>query len=162
MWIRSGLIERRSDLPVVWSWNSIGCNAKRRAGSRFRKYLVCSAITSSNSHALPSGTEIQLIDPVHFVATKLEAFDGRGDNDFVMSHDLEDVVCVLDGRPELEDEVADAAQEIGIYVRRRLRDFMDNPLFIESLPGHLPGDAGSQARLPILIEKLKRLVALVS
>ena len=48
-----------------------------------------SAVASAVSHRLPSGTEIQLIDPAHFVATKLEAFDGRGDNDFVMSHDLE-------------------------------------------------------------------------
>lgn len=29
-----------------------------------------------------------------------------------MSHDLEDVVCVLDRRPELEDEIANSAQEI--------------------------------------------------
>ena len=56
-----------------------------------------------------------------------------------MSHDLEDVVCVLDGRPELEDEVADATREIRNYVCARVRDFMDNPQFIESLPGHLPG-----------------------
>ena len=121
-----------------------------------------SAIVSSRSYALPSGTEIRLIDPVHFLATKLEAHEGRGDHDFVMSHDLEDVVCVLDGRPELEDEIADSEEEIRSYVCNRLRDFMDNPLFIESLPGHLPGDAGSQARLPMLTEKLQRLAALIS
>jgi hypothetical protein len=67
-----------------------------------------SAITSSRSYNLPSGTGIQLVDPVHFIATKFESFAGRGDDDFVMSHDLEDVVCVLDGRPELEDEIAAA------------------------------------------------------
>lgn len=66
------------------------------------------AVTSAASYELPSGTRIQLIDPVHFVATKLEAFDGRGNNDFVMSHDLEDVICVLDGRPELENEITNS------------------------------------------------------
>ena len=50
-----------------------------------------SAIVSSRSYALPSGTEIRLIDPVHFLATKLEAHEGRGDHDFVMSHDL--LIC---------------------------------------------------------------------
>lgn len=79
-----------------------------------------------------------------------------------MSHDLEDLVCVLDGRPELEDEIADSGEEIRGYVCNRVRDLMDDPLFIEALPGHLPGDAGSQARLPMLTEKLRRLAALVS
>ena len=79
-----------------------------------------------------------------------------------MSHDLEDIVCVLDGRAELEEEIADAAQEIRNYVCARILDLMDNPQFIESLPGHLPGDAGSQSRLPMLIEKLHKLAALDS
>jgi len=116
-----------------------------------------SAIKSATPYDLQSGATIRLIDPVHFLATKLEAFAGRGENDFVMSHDLEDVVCVLDGRPELEDEIAYSAQEIKDYVCNRLRAFMDDPLFLEALPGHLPGDAGSQARLPVLIAKLERL-----
>ncbi len=33
------------------------------------------AVASASRYELPSGSEIQLIDPVHFVATKLEAFD---------------------------------------------------------------------------------------
>ena len=78
-----------------------------------------------------------------------------------MSHDLEDVVCVLDGRPELEDEIMNAEDKIRDYVCHRLRDFVDDSLFVESLAGHLPGDAGSQARLPVLIDKLRRLAKLV-
>jgi hypothetical protein len=36
-----------------------------------------------------------------FVATKFEAFHGRGNNDHLASHDLEDIITVVDGRPEL-------------------------------------------------------------
>lgn len=120
------------------------------------------AVNSATPFDLPSGTTIRLIDPVHFVATKLEAFSGRGENDYVLSHDLEDIVCVLDGRPELEDELADSGREIRDYLRNRLRGLVDDPRFIEALPGHLPGDAGSQARLPMLVEKLRRLAAPIS
>ena len=123
----------------------------------FGNVWYASAVAFSVRHRLPSGKEIRLIDPVHFVATKLEAFDGRGDNDFVMSHDLEDVICVLDGRPELEDEITDAMRELRDYVCNRIRDLVNTRQFVESLPGHLPGDAGSQARLPMLMEKLARL-----
>lgn len=116
-----------------------------------------SAISSSVPYRLPGGTQIRLIDPVHFIATKLEAFAGRGDDDFVLSHDLEDVICVLDGRPELEKEIVDSAQEIRIYIGEKLQDFLADANFLDALPGHLPGDAGSQARLPALTRRLERL-----
>lgn len=47
--------------------------------------------------------EIRVITAPYFLATKLEAFHGRGRNNF-SSHDLEDIVAVIDGRPELVDE----------------------------------------------------------
>lgn len=126
----------------------------------FGNIWYASAIASACSYELPSGIKIRLIDPVHFIATKLEAFDSRGDNDFVMSHDLEDVVCVLDGRSELEGEISDAEQKIKDYICHRLRNLVNASQFIESLTGHLPGDAGSQARLPMLLDKLRRLTKL--
>ena len=110
-----------------------------------------SAIISSRSYELPGGAQIRLIDPVHFLATKLEAHAGRGDHDFVMSHDLEDLVCVLDGTPELEDEIEGAAGDVREYVCSRVRDLLKDARFRETLAGHLPGDPGSQARLPNLV-----------
>ena len=31
--------------------------------------------------------------------------------------------------------------------------------FVTALPGHLPGDSASQARMPLLIERIKQIVA---
>ncbi|MBU4563904.1 MAG: hypothetical protein KMY53_09440 [Desulfarculus sp.] len=53
-----------------------------------------------------AGLEIKVISAPCFLATKLEAFDGRGERDFMASHDLEDLVAVVDGREELAEEVA--------------------------------------------------------
>ncbi len=36
--------------------------------------------------------------------TKLEAFRGRGQGNFLFSHDLEDLMAVVDGRASLLDE----------------------------------------------------------
>lgn len=44
--------------------------------------------------------KIKLIAAPYFLGTKLEAFHGRGQFDY-RSCDLEDVVAVLDGRPEI-------------------------------------------------------------
>jgi len=50
------------------------------------------------------GHEIRIITAPYFLGTKLEAFHGRGKNDF-RTRDLEDIVTLIDGRPELADEV---------------------------------------------------------
>jgi hypothetical protein len=117
------------------------------------------AIETARTLTLPSGTSINVIDAMHFLATKLVAFDGRGDKDYVMSHDLEDAICVLDGRPELEEEIEGAAGEVREYVCSRLRDLLKDTQFREALAGHLPGDTGSQARLLKLVARLERLAA---
>lgn len=57
------------------------------------------AVTTAQTVRLPSGREIKLIDAPTFIATKLEAFKGRGMGDFLVSHDIEDIITVVDGRP---------------------------------------------------------------
>lgn len=59
--------------------------------------------------------EIRLITAPYFLATKLEAFRGRGRNDF-RSHDLEDIVTVIDGRPETVEEVRHARADLQKYL----------------------------------------------
>ena len=49
------------------------------------------ALATSVQVALPSRRPIRLIAAPVFLATKLEAFDGRGNSDFLFSHDLEDI-----------------------------------------------------------------------
>jgi predicted nucleotidyltransferase len=58
---------------------------------------------------LPSGRNIRLISPPAFLGTKFEAFHGRGAGDFLASHDLEDIITVVDGRPELTTEIRQAS-----------------------------------------------------
>lgn len=59
---------------------------------------------------------IRAISPVYFLATTLEAFRGRGRGDFANSHDLEDAITVIDGRPEIADEVRAAETDVRRYL----------------------------------------------
>jgi len=120
------------------------------------------AVRTANGAKLPSGRVIQLIAPPAFIGTKLEAFDGRGRGDFLSSHDIEDIITVVDGRAELVDEVGSATAVLRAYIAMRINRFLQNPKFVEALPGHLPGDAASQARLPIIIDRLRQIAALDS
>ena len=42
-----------------------------------------------------AGSEVRIVTPVYVVATKLEAFQGRGSSDVTASHDLEDILTVV-------------------------------------------------------------------
>jgi predicted nucleotidyltransferase len=118
------------------------------------------ALQTAQPAILPTGTVIRLVPAPVFLATKLEAFSGRGNNDYLFSHDLGDLVSVLDGRDALIDECRASPQELRAYLSERFTGLLTSPAFIESLPGHLPGDAASQERAPELEEKLRRLAQL--
>ncbi len=55
-----------------------------------------------------AGLHVQVITPVYLIATKFEAFHERGGGEVVSSHDVEDIIAVIDGRTELVDEVRSA------------------------------------------------------
>ena len=102
--------------------------------------------------------EIRFITAPYFVATKLEAFRGRGKSDFRMSHDLEDIVTVIDGRPELLNEVRVTSAELQKYLSDKFRELLSNRDFLEALPGNLLPDAASQQRLGLVVQRLRQLV----
>lgn len=108
--------------------------------------------------ALPSGKRIRMVTASYFLATKLAAFDGRGKGDYVMSHDMEDFVAVLDGRPEIVNEVERADEALRKHLRTRFAGLLRDRDFAAALPGHLPGDAASQARAPLVIERITEIV----
>ncbi len=41
-----------------------------------------------------------------------------------------------------------------------IKGFLETPDFLDALPGHLLPDAASQARLPVLLQRLRELAAL--
>lgn len=118
------------------------------------------ALDSASPTTLPSGTPIRLITAPAFIATKLEAFDGRGRGDYLFSHDLGDAIALIDGRDTLLAECHASPADLRTYLAHRWSALLHNPAFLEALPGHLPGDAASQDRLPDLLDKLERLARL--
>lgn len=118
------------------------------------------ALATAQAVSLPSGLSIRLVAAPVFVATKLEAFAGRGRGEFLLSHDLEDLLAVIDGRASLVDEGRACAPELRSYLGGRFSELLATGAFVEALAGHLPGDAASQERLPELLDKLRQIAEL--
>lgn len=115
------------------------------------------AVETAREIALPSGQPIRLIHAPLFIATKLEAFKGRGNAGYLMSHDLEDIMTVVDGRVELIEETRSMPKDLLRYLSDEFTQLINAPAFMEALPGHLPGDIASQQRLPELLNRLRAL-----
>ena len=101
-----------------------------------------------------------MIAPPLFVATKLEAFEDRGNSDYLESHDLEDVLSVVDGRPELLDEIAHSNLDLRSYVEGVIGRLMADEGFINALPG-LILEGSPAVRLPIVIDRLSKIARVI-
>lgn len=120
----------------------------------FSNRWYAEALAQAERVTLPSGAQISVVSALHFIATKLEAFAGRGGGDY-MSHDLEDIVAVVDGRPEIVEELAAHASDMTAYIREAIRTLVEDQDFLDALPGFLPGDRASQERRPMLENRLR-------
>jgi predicted nucleotidyltransferase len=120
-----------------------------------------SARESATWHPIGGGPthRIRVVDAPHFVATKLEAFRGRAGGDFY-HHDMEDALAVVDGRAELLDELKASPESVRIFVAQQFQLLLGDDAFREAIPGHLPGDRASQARAPIVEERLAAVASL--
>jgi hypothetical protein len=118
------------------------------------------ALDSAVVHDLEPDLRVRVVTAVYFCATKLEAFAGRGKNDYQSSHDLEDLMAVVDGRTELVEEIRAGAQDVRVYLATEIRKLLATREFHDALPGYLLPDKVSQARVSILLERLKKIAAL--
>lgn len=96
-------------------------------------------IRTAQSARIASDLVIQTVTPPIFLATKLAAFEGRGEGDLLGSHDIEDVVNVVASRPEIVDEVAHEAPDLRHWIGTRVREHLiDNPDAEDAIIGNLP------------------------
>ena len=115
------------------------------------------AAESAGLVQLSSGQSIRLVTAPYFLITKLEAFDGRGGGDYQASHDMEDIIAVLDGRSAIADEVKQAESELTKELSVRFQRLLQDSRFVESVSGHMPTDAISQARVVTVLEIMKSI-----
>ena len=115
------------------------------------------AVQTAQEVALPAGMIIRLISAPAFLATKFEAFLDRGRGDVLGSHDLEDIVNVMDGRPELVAEVASAAPEVRRYLAAQCSALLAMPGFMNALPGMVFPDESLAERVKLLALRFEHI-----
>jgi hypothetical protein len=108
---------------------------------------------------LPSAATIRAASPGYLLATKVEALNGRGHEDFLGSRDFGDMIALIDGREELVTEVQQAEPELRAYLAGELGRLRVHPRFREGVFGALRADFASQARAEAaVLPRLEQLI----
>lgn len=89
-------------------------------------------------YQLPDGTSIHILPAPYFLATKLEAYSSRGQTDWMLSRDLEDIVAIFNGRPELPAELAATEAPLRPFLREALTQLFLQGEGATRIGGHLP------------------------
>ncbi|HBD7093963.1 TPA: hypothetical protein KLD23_003167 [Legionella pneumophila] len=121
----------------------------------YKDALTCSIIQN-----LSDSIRIKVISAPYFLATKLEAFKGRGNQDFLLSHDLEDIISLVDGRSEIVEDVSQASQSVRQYLSQQFALLMNNENFLQALPGHLNYSNEIFVREKIVKERINAIIDL--
>ena len=117
------------------------------------------AMEKKISYSLTDNINIYSVSAPYFLATKFEAFKGRGKGDYLASHDLEDIIAVIDGRRELVAEVLSSPANLRSYLAKEMGLLINNAQFLAALPGHLR-DYGNivYERTEVIIKRLRAMV----
>lgn len=74
------------------------------------------SMKNTSNFTLPSNTKIKILDPCYFLATKFEAYAGRGNDDPMSSKDIEDILNVIAGRSTIIEEIYNSSNDIQNYL----------------------------------------------
>ena len=119
------------------------------------------AMEHATIQKISSNLKVRVVTAPYFLATKLEAFKTRGKNDFLGSHDFEDIITVIDGRAEIVNELSTIDVELKSYLKKTLSDMLQNDQFSIALPGHLDYGPVATNRSEIVLERIKSMISLL-
>lgn len=95
------------------------------------------ALLNVQPHPLSENITINILAPAYFIATKLEAYLGRGNNNPMESHDMEDIINLVDGRETLANEIETADTEVRNYIAQQFHSLLQHSDFEYAVQGNL-------------------------
>jgi hypothetical protein len=100
--------------------------------------------------------EIYILSAPCYLATKFEAFNNRG-KDYRSSHDMEDIINILDNRINIVEEIAKDDTRIEHFIKEQLQNIINNGSMQEVLMAHIHPLIIVE-RLSIVEEKISQIL----
>jgi len=105
---------------------------------------------------LENDLSINILPLTFFLASKFEAFHSRGGTDPRTSHDLEDIIYLLDNRLDLSSSILSSPNKVQSYLRSEFSSLISHSMD-ETVLSHM-NPFSRKERYLMLIEKLKSIL----
>lgn len=115
------------------------------------------ALATAQAYEMDNGVVIRLVTPCYFLATKFDAYKGRGNGDLLTSRDMEDILNLVDGREELFTELQNAEPSLKTYLAAAFTQLLNASEINYAVQSTASGDQGRQQ---IIFERLEQFAAL--
>ncbi len=106
---------------------------------------------------LDKGVSIKLLEPVFFLASKMEAYKGRGGGDGRMSSDFEDMVYVLNNRNAIWDEIEKSPTHLRSYLKNEFQKISKEDFLYEWVSANL--DYTEQKRTDFIVGGIEAFIS---
>lgn len=100
-------------------------------------------------------TKLKVFSPALFIASKIEAFKGRGKGAFSTSSDIEDIVTIFDGRSNIANDLMASPSEVKAELNNELGLFFKNADFLDALEGHISDRQSTLGRKKIILSRIQ-------
>ena len=100
--------------------------------------------------------DIQILSAPYFLATKFKAFNDRG-IDYRTSHDIEDVIYVLDNNIDIVNQINQADTKVREFIKSEFQKIIDNDALEEIIAAHVHPLVIEQ-RQAIIMDKLTQIL----
>jgi len=112
---------------------------------------------NSVDHKIDEQCIVKILDVPYFLATKIEAFKGRGKNDGRTSQDFEDIVFVLENRENIWQEINALEGDICTYLKNEFRELLNNKFLDEWIGSHV--ERTSPPATYVILDEIKKFVS---
>ena len=126
-----------------------------------------SSFGASNSWYLPGfsflkevvveGELIKILSAPYFMATKFEAFHGRGNGDYRTSHDFEDIIYVIDNRTSIIQDMLEAESLLKSFLQQEFKKVISHPHAQEIIRTQIHPMMVDE-RYPLVLEKIIKII----
>ena len=99
---------------------------------------------------------IKIFSLPYFIASKIEAFKSRGNNNYLYSTDFEDIVYVFENNANILSLLNESPKEVNEYLKKIFTEFRQDYSFEEGLSAHLEPNTKAQQiiRIKSIVKEL--------
>lgn len=113
------------------------------------------AISHKQEMHLSNGIRIWIFSLPYYIATKIEAVNGRGGTDWRWSHDFEDLVYIFNYNKNIAEELQKADDDLKEFFKEEFAKMLKRTNIREEIECKLP--YGEENRVDYIIEMIKKL-----